>query len=81
MVFCLHPYVTFCDFTDNNKIAKIHDKIFKILFSRTTEPISTKLGPEHPWVRGIQVFSNEKTENFYKVNNVLFLLFIIICVY
>ena len=30
-----------------------------IFFSRTTGPISTKLGTKHPWVKGIQVCSNE----------------------
>ena len=30
------------------------------LFSRTTEPISTKLGTKHPWVKRIQVCSNEE---------------------
>ena len=29
-----------------------------IFFSRTTGPISTKLGTKHPWVEGIQVYSN-----------------------
>ena len=29
------------------------------LFSRTTEPISTKLGTMHPWVKGIQDCSTE----------------------
>ena len=28
-------------------------------FSRTTRPVSTKLGLKHPWVKGIQVSSNE----------------------
>ena len=28
-------------------------------FSRTAGPISTKLGTKHPWVRGIQVYSNQ----------------------
>ena len=30
-----------------------------IFFSRTTEPVSTKLGIKHSWVKGIQVYSNE----------------------
>ena len=30
-----------------------------ISFSRTTVPISTKLGIKHPFVKGIQVYSNE----------------------
>ena len=101
---------------------KYIDEIKKIFFSRTTDPISTKLGTKHPWgrrfkfvqikgpvlfqeeiitnsentltklkkshhqnywanfnlslVRGIQVSSNEKTINDYKVNNVFFLLLI-----
>ena len=29
------------------------------IFSRTTEAISTKLGTKHPWLKGIQVCSNE----------------------
>jgi hypothetical protein len=28
----------------------------KIFLSRTTEPILTRLGTNHPWVKGIQVF-------------------------
>ena len=28
-------------------------------FKKTTEQISTKLGTEHPWVKGTQVCSNE----------------------
>ena len=31
----------------------------QIFFSRTTEPISTKLGTKYPWVKGIHVCSNE----------------------
>ena len=45
---------------------------FKNFFSRTTEPISTNLGTKHPWVRGIQDSSNEKTINSHTVNNVIF---------
>ena len=30
-----------------------------IFFSRTTGPISTKLGTKHPWMKWIQVCSNE----------------------
>ena len=43
---------------DNKEIAKIHWQTLKI-FLRTTGPISTKLGTKHPWVMGIQVYSNE----------------------
>ena len=35
------------------------DENKKIFFSRTTGPISTKLGTKHPWVTWIQVCSNE----------------------
>ena len=51
---------------DTYEIANIHRQIFKIFFSRTTESISTNLGTKHPWVRGIQVSSNEKTINSHK---------------
>ena len=44
---------------DNYEIAKIHLQNLKIFFSRTTEPFSTKLDTKHPWVKGIQVYSNE----------------------
>ena len=36
-------------------------------FSRTTGPISTKLATVHPWVKGIQVCSNEEPFNPHKV--------------
>ena len=32
---------------------------FKNLLSRSTGPISTKLGTKHPWVSGINICSNE----------------------
>ena len=44
---------------DNYKIVKIHLRNLKIFFSRTAGPISTNLGTKHPWVKGIQVCSNE----------------------
>ena len=44
---------------DNCGIAKIHWRNLTIFFSRTTEPILTKHGTMHPWVKGIQVCSNE----------------------
>ena len=31
-----------------------------ILFTRITEPILIQLGTKHPWVKGIQVYSNER---------------------
>jgi hypothetical protein len=35
----------------------------KIFFSRTAGPILTRLGRDHPYVKGIQVCSNER-DNF-----------------
>ena len=57
-----------------------------IFFSRTTGPISTKLGTKHPWVKMIQVCSNEEPINSHEVNNVFSSSLnqrydIIICVY
>ena len=43
---------------DNYEISKIHWWDLKIFFSRTTGPISNKLGTMHPWLKGIQVYSN-----------------------
>ena len=59
---------------DNFEIAKITWRNIKFFFSRTTGPISTKLGRMHPWVKGIQVCSNEAALNFYKIDNRFFLL-------
>ena len=53
---------------DNYEIAKTHWHNLKKIFSRTTGPISTKLGTMHPWVTGIKVYSNEgphKLESTY----------------
>ena len=44
---------------NNYKKAKIHWQNFIIFFSRTTGPISTKLGTKHPLMMGIQVCSNK----------------------
>ena len=41
----------------------------KIFFSRITEPISTKLGTKHPWVKRNQVCSNEGPCPFPKGDN------------
>ena len=38
-------------------------------FSRITRPISTKLGIRHPWVKGIQVASNEEPCPFQRGDN------------
>ena len=51
---------------------------------KSTEPISTKLGTKHPWVKGIQVSLNEESINSHKGNSGFFSLNqrydIIICV-
>ena len=54
---------------DNYKIVKIHWRHLKIFFSRTTEPISTKLNTKHYWVNGIQVCSNEGPRPFPRGDN------------
>jgi hypothetical protein len=43
---------------DNHKNVKIGWGHLKI-FSRTTQPILTRLSTNHPWGEGIQVCSNE----------------------
>ena len=53
----------------NYEIVKIHWRNLKIFFSRTTEPISTKLFTKHPWVKGIQVCSNEGPHPFPRGDN------------
>ena len=53
----------------NYEIVKIHWKNEKIFFSRSTEPISTKLGTKHYWVKGIQVCSNEGPCLFQRGDN------------
>ena len=54
---------------DNYEIAKINRQILKIISSRATGPISTKLGTKHPLVKGIQVFSNEGSHPFSRGDN------------
>ena len=44
---------------DNSEKVNFYSKYLKIFFSRTTGPISTQLGTKHPWMKGIQVYSNE----------------------
>jgi hypothetical protein len=41
----------------------------KIFFSRTTMPILTRLGTNHPWVKGIQVCSKEGDILFPREDN------------
>jgi hypothetical protein len=43
---------------DNHKNVKMGWGHLKI-FSRTTGPILTRLGTNHPWIKGIQMCSNE----------------------
>ena len=54
---------------DNYKIVIIHWRNLKISSFRTTGLISTKLGTKHPWVKGIQVCSNEGPCLFPRGNN------------
>jgi hypothetical protein len=44
---------------DNHKNVKMGWGHFKIFFSRTIGPILTRLGTNHPWVKGIQVCSKK----------------------
>ena len=44
------------DHCPSSSLYTFHISIF---FSRTTEPVSTKLGIKQPWMKGIQVYSNE----------------------
>jgi hypothetical protein len=44
---------------DNHKYVKTGWGHLKIFFSRTTGPIFTRLGTDHPYVKGIQIRSNE----------------------
>jgi hypothetical protein len=44
---------------DNHKNVKLGWGHLKIFFSRTTGPILTRLGTNHPWVKGVQICSKE----------------------
>ena len=50
----------------NYKMMKVNWRNLKIFFSRTPEPISTKLCTKHPWVKGIQDFTNKGSYFFSK---------------
>jgi hypothetical protein len=41
----------------------------KIFFSRTIRPILTRLGTNYPWVKGIQICSNEGDSPFPRGEN------------
>ena len=45
---------------DNHKNDKMGWGHLKILFSRTSGPILTRLGTNHPWGKGFQVCSNKE---------------------
>jgi hypothetical protein len=45
--------------TGNSKREKIHRKILKVFFSRTSRTKSIKLSTNFPWVKGMQVCSNK----------------------
>ena len=45
---------------DNYKYVKMGWSHLKIFSSRSTGPILTRLGTNHPWVKGIQVCSKEE---------------------
>ena len=54
---------------DNYEKAKIRLRNFKILFSRTTRQISTKLGTNHSWLKWIQFSSNDGPRSFRREDN------------
>ena len=54
---------------DNHEIKKKHWWNLWIFVSSTTEPISTKLVRKHPWMKGIQFFSNEGPHPFPRGDN------------
>ena len=54
---------------DNNNTAKNTLTNFKIFFSRTTVPISTKFSRNHLWVKGIQICSKEGPSPFPRGDN------------
>ena len=44
---------------DNHKNPKMGSGNLRIFFSRTTGPILSRLGTEHPWAKGTQNCTNE----------------------
>ena len=50
-------------------IESTSDEILEKFFSGSPGPVSTKLGPKHPWVRRIQVRSNEVACPFPRGDN------------
>jgi len=54
----------------------MYRELLKEIFSRTTRPISTKLGRKHAWEMGIQICSNKGADPFWglvrgKIRNIL----------
>jgi hypothetical protein len=57
-----------CPKGDNSKRVKLHLQFLKI-FSRTSRPISIKLGTNHPSVKGILNCSSKGTDTFQRGDN------------
>ena len=58
---------------DDYKIIKHIKEMLKIYLFRSTGPITAKFGTNHPWVKGIQVCSNEEPIYSQKVDNGFFI--------
>ena len=56
---------------NNFKTAKIHWRNLKIFFSRTTRPFSTKLGTQHPCLKGDSSFYKWRAPLFPRGDNTL----------
>jgi hypothetical protein len=54
---------------NNHKRVKIHLKILKIFFSRTSRPFSIKVCINHPWVKGILNSSNKGPDPLQRGDN------------
>jgi hypothetical protein len=54
---------------DNHKNVEMGWGHLKIFFSRTTGPILTRLGTNHPWVKGIPVCSKKGVSPSPRGNN------------
>jgi hypothetical protein len=55
--------------SSNYKTAKIWWGYLKIFFSRTSRPISIKLGTNHPWISGILNYSNKGPGHLQRGDN------------
>ena len=63
--FCIADNIFHSDIMWRGEIIKINWQLLKI-FCRNTGPVSTKIGTKHPWVKGIQVCSNEQRPRPYQ---------------